>query len=116
MAVDMTSVKLIADVQAAEIHKRSVYEPQHNLPTEQKLADLESDRQHDADQGHTTDTPRHQRLARWHANTRGFQRQATNCPRVELSNVSIISEHHLRRIKRLDTAVRDLSGDRRDFV
>ena len=30
MAADITSGKLIADVQAAEIHKRSVHEPQHN--------------------------------------------------------------------------------------
>ena len=41
MAADITSGKLIADVQAAEIHKRSVHEPQHNLPTEQQLADME---------------------------------------------------------------------------
>ena len=41
MAADITSGKLIVDVHAAEIHKRSVHEPQHNLPAEQQLADLE---------------------------------------------------------------------------
>ena len=42
MAADTTSGKLIADVlAAAEIHNCSVHEPQHNLPAEQQLADLE---------------------------------------------------------------------------
>ena len=41
LPAEITSGKLIADVQAAEVHKRSVHEPQHNLPAEQQLADME---------------------------------------------------------------------------